>query len=184
MEKKKSNSKKAVKRVPNNSTENELDKTKKYKIKTKKHSKAKKIIGITLLLILLVIIVVAGIFIGKIYGIFKEAKLNISDVIIKYENSVVKDINGNTVAVLSGDENRENVSLSDMSEYLPKAFVAIEDERFYDHKGVDIKRTGAATIKYALSKIGIGSASYGGSTITQQFLKVLTEEDERTWQEK
>ena len=184
MEKKKSNSKKAVKRVPNNSTENELDKTKKYKIKTKKHSKAKKIIGITLLLILLVIIVVAGIFIGKIYGIFKEAKLNISDVIIKYENSVVKDINGNTVAVLSGDENRENVSLSDMSEYLPKAFVAIEDERFYDHKGVDIKRTGAATIKYALSKIGIGSASYGGSTITQQFLKVLTEEDERTWQRK
>ena len=184
MEKKKSNSKKAVKRVPSNSTENELDKTKKYKIKTKKHSKAKKIIGITLLLILLVIIVVAGIFIGKIYGIFKEAKLNISDVIIKYENSVVKDINGNTVAVLSGDENRENVSLSDMSEYLPKAFVAIEDERFYDHKGVDIKRTGAATIKYALSKIGIGSASYGGSTITQQFLKVLTEEDERTWQRK
>ena len=91
---------------------------------------------------------------------------------------------GNTIAVLSGDENREYVSISEMSQYLPKAFVAIEDERFYEHKGVDIKRTGAATVKYVLSKIGIGSANYGGSTITQQFLKVLTEENERTWQRK
>ena len=126
----------------------------------------------------------AGIFIGKIYGIFKEAKININDVVIKYENSVVKDSSGATIAVLSGKENRENVSISDMSKYIPKAFVAIEDERFYEHKGIDIKRTGAATIKYGLSKLGIGSADYGGSTITQQFLKVLTEENERTWQRK
>ena len=71
-----------------------------------------------------------------------------------------------------------------MSPYLPKAFVAIEDERFYKHGGVDIKRTFAATVKYALSKIGIGSASYGGSTITQQLVKNATKEKDRTWERK
>lgn len=163
---------------------NEMDKTKKFKIKKKKNPKVRKIIKTTILTILFVLIILLGITIGKIYGIFKEAKLNMEDIVIKYENTVVKDIDGNTTAVLSGDENREYVSMSEMSEYLPKAFVAIEDERFYEHNGVDIKRTGAATVKYALSKLGIGSADYGGSTITQQFLKVLTEERERTWQRK
>jgi len=56
--------------------------------------------------------------------------------------------------------------------------------RFYEHSGVDIKRTAAATAKYALSKIGLGSANYGGSTITQQLIKNITEEDDRTWERK
>ena len=68
-----------------------------------------------------------------------------------------------------------------MSQYIPKAFVAIEDERFYDHKGVDIKRTAAATMTYVLNG---GKSSFGGSTITQQLVKNLTEEDDRTWQRK
>ena len=38
-----------------------------------------------------------------------------------------------------------------MAEYLPVAFVSIEDERFYDHMGIDVKRTLAATVKYAFS---------------------------------
>ena len=50
--------------------------------------------------------------------------------------------------------------------------------------GVDIKRTIAATAKYALSKVGIGSASYGGSTITQQLVKNATKEKSRTWERK
>jgi len=68
-----------------------------------------------------------------------------------------------------------------MSQYLPKAFVAIEDERFYEHDGVDIKRTAAATLTYVLNA---GKSSFGGSTITQQLVKNLTEEDDRTWQRK
>lgn len=175
--------KKQPKRIPDNV--NDMDKTKKYKIKTKKqHTKLRKVIKIAVATILFAIIICAGVVIGKIYGIFKEAKLNIEDVAIKNENSIVKDIDGNVIAVLSGDENRENISISEMSPYLPKAFVAIEDERFYEHNGVDIKRTGAATIKYALSRVGIGSATYGGSTITQQLVKNLTDDNEGTWQRK
>ena len=67
---------------------------------------------------------------------------------------------------------------------MPVAFVSIEDEIFYDHMGIDVKRTLAATVKYAFSKVGIGSSSYGGSTITQQTVKNITKEKDRTWQRK
>ena len=177
MEKKNKKAKKQPKRIPENSVD--MDKTQKYKIKRKKHPKLKKAIKYIILIILLAIIIIAGIAIGKIYGIFKEAKLNMEDVRIKGENSVVKDIDGETIATLSGDENRENISISEMSKYIPKAFVAIEDERFYEHKGVDIKRTGAATVTYVLHK---GKSSFGGSTITQQLVKNLRNDKEDDWQ--
>ena len=174
------NSKKQTKRIPEN--KDDMEQTKKYKIKTKrKNTKLRKIIKITILVILLAIIVAAGIAAGKIYGIFKEAKLNMEDVVIKGENSIAKDIDGNICAVLSGDENRENISISEMSAYLPKAFVAIEDERFYEHQGVDIKRTGAATVTYVLNR---GKSSFGGSTITQQLVKNLTSDKEDNWKRK
>lgn len=164
----------------------EKQKTKIYKKKDKKKkeknpkSKLRKIIFRVFLVLFFIALIVAGIFVGKIYSIMKNAKLDMSTIGIKYENSVAKDMNGETIAVLSGDENREIVTLAEMSPYLPKAFVAIEDERFEEHSGVDLKRTVAATVKWGLSKIGIGSASYGGSTITQQLVKNLTKEDERS----
>ena len=156
----------------------------KIKKEHKKNPKLRKIIGRTLLVLLFVILILAGIVIGKIYTIFSETKVDMAQVAISHENSVVKDIDGNIVATLSGDENRESLQLSEMSEYLPKAFVAIEDERFYEHGPIDVKRTMAATVKLALSKIGIGSSSYGGSTITQQMVKNLTKDNERTWERK
>ena len=170
---------KKVKQIPNNSNENE--KTKKYKLKRKKHPLLWKRIRIALLVIALLVIIVAGIFIGKIFGICKAAKLDMKEVKIKYENSVVKDISGATIAILTGDENRDPKPISEMSPNLAKAFVAIEDERFYEHKGVDIKRTAAATLTYILNG---GESSFGGSTITQQMVKNITTEDDRTWQRK
>ena len=161
---------------------NKKDKTKKktYKLKPK----VKKAIKIILITLCFAILVAVGIFCGKVFGVIKDAKLGIENFIIKNENSILKDKDGIVIATLTGDENREIISISEMSPYLPKAFVAIEDERFYKHGGVDIKRTFAATVKYALSKIGIGSASYGGSTITQQLVKNATKEKDRTWERK
>ena len=162
----------------------DIDKTKRYKIKGKKNKrrkmdpKKKKIIITVILLILLIMI---GIVFGVLYGIVKEAKLDVEDLALDYENSVVKDIDGETIAVLSGNENREFIAKEDMAYYLPVAFVSIEDERFYDHMGVDIKRTAAATITYIFNG---GESSFGGSTITQQVVKNLTKEDERTWKRK
>ncbi len=165
----------------------DMEKTKKYKMNSKKSNKKKmnpkkkKVILLSLLLIGLIIL---GIIFGILYGIMRDAKLDVTDLALKYENSVMLDNEGNVIAELSGDENRKPIKISEMAEYLPKAFVSIEDERFYDHIGVDIKRTIGATAKYALSKIGIGSSSYGGSTITQQVVKNITEEKDRTWQRK
>ena len=170
-----------------------MDDTKVYKMKNNKkakkdkknkNSKTKKIIKRILLVLVIGCLIGAGILFGKVYTLCKEAKLDMSDVAIKHENSVVKDINGDIIAVLSGDENRKTIEISELPEYLPKAFVSIEDERFYEHSGVDIKRTTAATVKWFLSKVGIGSSSYGGSTITQQLVKNLTEEKDRSWERK
>ena len=136
---------------------------------------------ITLLILFLLILIAGGIVAYNVYEIVKDVRLNKNDLFIKYENSVVKDAGGNTLAMLNGDENRIIVSLDEMAEYLPKAFVSIEDERFYSHKGVDIKRTLGATYTYITNK---GSSSFGGSTITQQLVKNLTQENEGTWQRK
>ncbi len=60
-----------------------------------------------------------------------------------------------------------------MSAYLSKAFISIEDERFEEHHGVDWKRTMGAIFKFATNG---GESSYGGSTLTQQIVKNLTNE--------
>lgn len=98
------------------------------------------------------------------------------DLQIKVSNSVVVDQNGNVLADLSGDEKRKIISLEDMADDLPKAYIAIEDERFYEHIGVDIKRT-AGAIMNTLVK---GESEYGGSTITQQLVKNITNDNEST----
>ncbi len=75
---------------------------------------------------------------------------------------------------LHGDENRIWVNLEDMSEYLPKAFVSIEDKRFEKHNGVDWIRTAGVIVKP--QNLG----KQGGSTITQQLIKNLTDEKQVT----
>ncbi len=72
---------------------------------------------------------------------------------------------------LHGSENRIWVSFEKMPQYLRDAFVSIEDQRFYDHNGVDWKRTLSA---FANMFVDIYSSNQGGSTITQQLVKNLT----------
>ena len=68
-------------------------------------------------------------------------------------------------------------SIYDMPKNLINAFIAIEDKRFYEHKGVDFLRTGKAVFNYIFGK---NKESFGGSTITQQLIKNLTGENETT----
>ena len=88
--------------------------------------------------------------------------------------STVFDSNKNTIAKIGAERNRININYSDIPEQLINAYISIEDERFYKHNGVDIKRTGSAIIAYIIKR---GSASFGGSTITQQLVKNLTGDD-------
>ena len=82
--------------------------------------------------------------------------------------STVLDADGNVTAELvSSGSNRVYVSLKGIPENLQHAFVAIEDERFYEHNGVDIKGILRAGTRGILK----GRFSEGASTITQQLLK-------------
>ncbi len=146
------------------------------KVKFKeKYPKLMMSIKIMIIIILLLCVIGAGILVGIFFGLFgNDFEITKEELIISASNSVIVDKDGNVIADLSGDEKRKIISLSDMPEYLPKAYVAIEDERFYKHSGVDIKRTGAAILNFAVKR----DSSFGGSTITQQLVKNITEEKE------
>ena len=80
------------------------------------------------------------------------------------------------LATLYGDENRERVEYEDIPQDLIDAFVAIEDKRFWKHDGVDWYRTAAAVVNMFLSM----QNTFGGSTITQQLVKNVTDYDDGT----
>lgn len=89
------------------------------------------------------------------------------------------DDNGNTVelARLHGEENRIWVDYDEMPENLLWAFICLEDKRFYEHSGVDWVRTIAVVVKPEYK-------GQGGSTITQQLIKNLTDDNEATYNRK
>ncbi len=73
---------------------------------------------------------------------------------------------------LHGEENRIWLSLDEMNPNLLNAFISIEDERFYSHHGVDWKRVGGVIVN---------QSGQGGSTITQQLIKNLTDQNDVTF---
>ena len=147
-------------------------KTKRNKVK-KDHSKLKKAILIIVALLFLLVLIAGGVFVGIFFS--DKFAMTREDLLIGYSNTIIYDSEGNVIAELSGKENRKIIKIDEMSPYLPKAFVSIEDERFYKHKGVDVKRTVAATVMYVTHS---GESNFGGSTITQQLVKNITNEKE------
>ena len=77
---------------------------------------------------------------------------------------------------LYGTENRTWVAFKDIPKDLINACVAIEDKRFYEHQGVDWLRT----LKASYNMFVGGESTYGASTLTQQLIKNVTDEDEVT----
>ena len=83
------------------------------------------------------------------------------------ESTLIYDREGNLLYSIHGEENRKVLdSLDEISPNLIDATIAIEDDRFYHHIGID----GPAFVKAVLSEFGIGTPR-GGSTITQQLVK-------------
>src|SRR5947209_12382116 len=74
---------------------------------------------------------------------------------------------GTVLTTLQADENREDVRLDDLPKLVPDAVVAIEDARFWEHKGVDVK----GVLRAAVANSTNGTVVEGGSTITQQYVK-------------
>ena len=78
---------------------------------------------------------------------------------------------------LSADQNRIEVSLSEIPDCVQQAYIASEDKRFWDHEGVDWFRTASVSISAVLNASLDGA---GGSTITQQLIKNVTDDDDVT----
>ncbi len=109
---------------------------------------------------------------------------NLREVEMKYTSFVYAyDANGNEVEIkrLAADENRIWVDYEEISPILIEAVISVEDKRFYEHKGVDWRRTVFALVEDVL---GGARAGQGGSTITQQLIKNITQDDEQTWERK
>ena len=85
-----------------------------------------------------------------------------------------------SVLAQRGEMAGANVSLKDLPPYLPKAFIAIEDRRFYSHYGIDP----LGILRAAVTNVLHRGVSQGGSTLTQQLAKNLFLSQERTLQRK
>ena len=83
------------------------------------------------------------------------------------ESSRIYDGEGNLLTTLHETENRTVIALKAMPSHLRRAVIAIEDERFFNHDGVDLRAIMRAFVTNAAS----GEIREGGSTITQQYVK-------------
>jgi len=125
-----------------------------------------KYIFICIFILVIVFAIRTGVLVHNWQEIAKDMIVN--------KPSEILDSDGETIAEIGTDRKRENINYSEIPNNLKNAYVAIEDERFYKHFGVDVKRTIAAIGSYV---IHLGNASFGASTITQQLVKNLTGDD-------
>lgn len=140
----------------------------------------------TLLIVILflgsIMIAFAGITGGAILEVMKTAP-DIDADAIKYEmsqNSTVVDEDGNEVDAIATSQYREIVSYDQIPDNLKNAFVAVEDERFYDHKGIDV----ISIVGSLFENLRAGGIVRGGSTITQQLARNTYLTNDQTYQRK
>lgn len=134
------------------------------------------------LLFLIVVLIIIALFYSYIEIAVDSYKVGIDTSRIDYHCvPYMYDINGNEINAYYGYfDKKENgftptysskyTKLGEMPEYVYNAFVAIEDETFYENYGFSPKRLLGAIISYKIN----GDSSYGASTITQQLIKITT----------
>ena len=138
----------------------------------RRRRKKKTTIGVLFLRIFVVLAIVGcfavgGAFIGAYTGIIESVDLESIDATPESYTSIIYDSEGNEIDTLHGEENREYVKLSQIPLNLQHAVISIEDERFYEHNGIDIR----GIIRAGYNTITGGGLSQGASTLTQQLLK-------------
>lgn len=145
----------------------------------------KQFVKVTLSLILIVLLILGGIGSGMLVGYISTAKpINVMQISGGNETSYIYDSKGKEIAKLTGSQNidREWVSYDSFNEtHLEDAFIAIEDERFKTHVGIDYRRIAGAIISFVVTA---GNPTSGGSTITQQVVKMSSGDDQRSAQRK
>ena len=124
------------------------------------------------ILVIIILVLIAGVCAG--YGVVRSILNNAPDIALidavkpKGHYSTIYDADGNVMQKLVKEgTNREDVTYDQIPEDLVNAFIAIEDSRFREHNGVDIK----GILRAGIVGITTGDFSEGASTITQQLIK-------------
>lgn len=172
----------------NKGTKNVKKKSSDKKNGNKKGGSGEKKVGNTILKILLgiiIVVAVVGIICSSVLFVYGYSIVH-GDVVFNLDDEASSqnqtsfiygyDDNNEPVEItrLHGEENRIWLDIDDMTPYLSKAFIATEDERFEKHHGVDWIRTIGVLVKPT-------NSGQGGSTITQQLIKNLTDENDVTF---
>src|SRR5262249_10880940 len=95
-------------------------------------------------------------------------------------NTFVYAADGSLLGSIPAERNREPVPMKRMSSWLPKATVAVEDKRFYQHGGVDY----VGILRALWADVHAGKVVEGGSTITQQLVRNMYTGSEQTFDRK
>jgi penicillin-binding protein 1A len=95
-------------------------------------------------------------------------------------NTFVYAADGSLLGSIPAERNREPVSLKHMSLWLPKATIAVEDKRFYQHGGIDY----VGILRALWADVSAGKVVEGGSTITQQLVRNMYTGREKTFDRK
>ena len=103
-------------------------------------------------------------------GLFEELPGDLEANPLAQQSRIVA-ANGNLIAT-PAKENRIIVGLDEISPFMKNAQVAIEDERFFDHGGLDLRALSRALVSNATS-----DSTQGGSTLTQQYVKLMLQEE-------
>ena len=142
-----------------------------------KGKKIFKIVSLTLMFLVLTAIVTVA---GYAFAVIKDTEpLDLKQVTGLAEQSTIYDSDKKIMdKALTSDEERELLNSKDIPQVLKDAYVSIEDERFYDHQGIDVKRILGAFVFNVKSVLSGSDTLQGGSTLTQQLIKntVLTNE--------
>ncbi|WP_352419886.1 PBP1A family penicillin-binding protein [Proteiniborus sp.] len=152
--------------------------------KKKKNNKKSKLSVFRLIIVFFLLFgfIAAGIVGGYVLAVVKTAPdidpTNIDDLL--HQSSYILDEKGNVIEKLLTEQNRTSVTLDKIPENLQNAFIAIEDERFSDHIGVDFRGIVSALV----DDIKAGSAARGASTITQQLARNLYLSNEKKLERK
>ena len=140
---------------------------------------------LVLVIVLATLAFIGGSGLGMLSGYVSTAQpLEIVDIRKTYDATYIYDRYGQQAAILTGSQNilREYVPISVVKPtYLDEAFIAIEDERFETHSGIDPRRIANAVGNVFLT---FGGDTHGASTITQQVVKMMSGENERSAQRK
>lgn len=144
----------------------------------RKKRKKRSVIKTILWILLFTFLMTAGVLTFMIFTFMNDSRDMTLDSVNLNQSSVLYYQDNDSGEWLEQEKlwrgsDRQWVSIDQIPKYMQDAAVAIEDKRFYEHNGVDWVRTGGATLSLLT-----GKQQFGGSTITQQLVKNITNDDE------